>query len=229
MNLFLTNDDGIDAPGIKALEQAIQGLGSPLIAAPAGPMSECSHTVTTREPIRVEERGVNRFAIHGSPADCVRLGVSELFRDKGPLIILSGINHGGNLGADIFMSGTVAAAREAALLGHRAIATSHYVRRGIELDWQVAAQRIRRVLEVLLHEQDGDGEFWNVNLPHLDPGSSEPAVVTTSPSRKPMPVRYTRDGQHFQYVGPYAERAFEVGSDIDHCFGGRISVSKLRL
>ena len=124
MKLLLTNDDGIDAPGIAALSDAVEG--EIYIAAPHVQRSECGHQVTTREPIGVVQRGERAFAVKGTPADCVRLALrGGLFAGVEFDWILSGINEGGNLGVDIHISGTVAAAREATILGRRAIAFSH--------------------------------------------------------------------------------------------------------
>ena len=96
MKLLLTNDDGIDAPGLEALLNAARTLGDPVVVAPAGPQSGVSHAVTWHEGVRIEPRGDKRFAIHGTPADCTRLGLMTLVPDA--KWVLSGINHGGNLG-----------------------------------------------------------------------------------------------------------------------------------
>jgi len=100
MKFLLTNDDGIEAPGLDALLSATRSLGDPIVVAPAGPQSGVSHAVTWRDGVRIESRGDNRFAIHGTPADCVRLGLLKIAPEAD--WILSGINHGSNLGADIY-------------------------------------------------------------------------------------------------------------------------------
>src|SRR5262245_15532886 len=132
MRMLLTNDDGIEADGLRALLEAARPFGDAVVAAPAGPQSGVSHAVTTGAAVRAEPRGPGRFAVAGSPADCVRVALSRLAPDAG--WVLSGINHGGNLGADVYYSGTVAAAREAALHGWPAVALSHYRRRGMPFD-----------------------------------------------------------------------------------------------
>src|SRR5262245_36371129 len=104
MKLLLTNDDGIDAPGLGALLAAAAGVGEPVVVAPLDAHSGCSHRVTTHGPIRVERRGPGRFAVAGTPADCVRVGLHDLAPDAG--WVLAGINAGGNLGADVWHSGT---------------------------------------------------------------------------------------------------------------------------
>src|SRR5262245_38460098 len=110
MKLLLTNDDGIDAPGIQALVQAAQALGEPVVVAPMQAHSGCSHRVTTEEPIRVQQRSPSSYAVEGTPADCVRLALHSIAPET--TWVLSGINAGGNLGADVHISGTVAAVRE---------------------------------------------------------------------------------------------------------------------
>ena len=115
MRILLTNDDGIDAPGLEALRQAAAPLGEVVLVAPLDTLSGCSHRVTTDHPVRVHERGPGRYAIDGTPADCARVGLYGLARDAA--WVLSGVNAGGNLGADVWHSGTVAAAREAVLHG----------------------------------------------------------------------------------------------------------------
>ena len=137
MLLLLTNDDGIDAPGIRALWQAAARRGGCRIVAPSGPVSGCGHQVTTHAPIRIDRRAGDAWAIDGTPVDCVRLALHGLVPD--PDWVLSGINAGGNLGTDVYHSGTVAAVREAAIRGRPGIAVSHYIARGRPIDWDRAA------------------------------------------------------------------------------------------
>src|SRR5688572_24788840 len=160
MKLLLSNDDGIDAPGLQALLEAASTLGDPVLVAPAGPQSGCSHAVTWEGAVRIEPRGEQRFAIHGTPADCSRLGLLKLVPDA--QWVLSGINHGGNLGADVYYSGTVAAVREAVLHGWPGIALSHYVRTGMEVDWERAAKWVAPILADLMARPIEPGVFFNV-------------------------------------------------------------------
>src|SRR5215218_4395342 len=171
MQFLLTNDDGIDALGLQAFLAAARGLGEPVVVAPAGPQSGCSHAVTTGKPVRVEPRGAGRFAVHGTPADCTRVGLIHLV--PGATWVLSGINHGGNLGADVHYSGTVAAVREAVLHGWPGIAVSHYKKRGFEFDWNRAIVWVTRILADLMARPIEPGVFFNVNLPHLMPSEPE--------------------------------------------------------
>lgn len=149
--IVLTNDDGIDAPGIQALYKATEKLSVDHtcigIVAPDQHLSGCSHQINRGGAINVDQRNAQRYAIGGTPADCTRVA-HHLY----PQIdwLLAGINDGGNLGADIYVSGTVAAVREATLLRVPAIAISHYKSRGTSIDWAVAAHRVAQVLTTLM-------------------------------------------------------------------------------
>ena len=228
MKFLLTNDDGIDAPGLRALEEAALVFGEPVVVAPAGAQSGVSHAVSEGGVV-VEERGNGRFAIHGTPADCVRHGLLRAVSDA--RWVLSGINHGGNLGADVYYSGTVAAVREGILHGWPGIALSHYRRNDMEgYDWSRATAWVKRILEELLSRPVEPGLFYNVNLPHLAPGTPEPEIVFCPLDPHPLPLSYRHEesGRHF-YNGNYHTRERKAGADVDICFGGDIAVTAIRL
>lgn len=232
MHFLLTNDDGIDAEGLRALAGAVEMLphGRLSIVAPAREQSQCGHRVTTHEPLKVERRGEGCFAVHGTPADCVRVALFGLGLQ--PDFVLSGINHGGNMGQDLVISGTVAAVREAAYHGVRAAAFSHYLINGIALDWQRMSAWTGEVFSSLLAEPLGEGEFWNVNFPHLAPGSADlPEVARCLPARSPLRVEFKADdsGTHFHYSAAYSQRPKDAGSDVEACFGGKVAVSRLSI
>src|SRR4051812_11358479 len=137
MKFLITNDDGIDAPGILALEEAARHFGELVVVAPTDVLSGCSHRVTTDSPLRIETRGPGRYAVAGTPADCVRLGLHRLVSDAA--WVLSGINAGGNLGADVWHSGTVAAVREGVIHGWPGVAVSQYRKKNQPFDWARSA------------------------------------------------------------------------------------------
>ncbi len=226
MRVLLTNDDGIDAPGLQALLEAVQPLGEPVVVAPLEHLSGCSHRVTTQAPLRLHARRERHLAIDGTPADCVRVG---LHLESGIDWVLSGINEGGNLGADVHISGTVAAVREAVLHGKPGVALSHYHRRGGHIDWATAAAWVRSVLLELLARPWTPGTFWNVNLPHLEAGAARPEVVFCPLEPGPLPLSFRREGDLLHYNGDYHQRGRRSGSDVDVCFGGKIAVTELRL
>jgi 5'-nucleotidase len=228
MRLLLSNDDGIDAPGLQALLSAARTLGDPVVVAPAGPQSGVSYAVTADGPLRIEPRGENRFAVYGTPADCTRIGLLRLVPDA--KWVLSGINHGGNLGADVHYSGTVAAVREAVLHGWPGVAVSHYRRKGMEFDWERAANWVARLLADLLAKPTEPGLFYNVNLPHLGPADDDPKVVFCPLDPHPLPLSYRHhEDSELYYDGNYHARQRTRGADVDVCFGGCIAVTAIRL
>lgn len=226
MRILLTNDDGVGAPGLLALENII--AGDSVVVAPDRHLSGCSHAVTTWQgPVRVEQRNPKLWAIEGTPADCVRVALDKLTPDVE--LVIAGINPGGNLGADIYYSGTVAAAREAAFHGKTGIAVSHYRKRGLDFDWPRAARWTRRVLDGLLEREPTPRTFWNVNLPHLTADEPDPEIVFCEPCKQPLPLRYRVQGEHFHYEGDYQQRPADAGADVALCFGGKITVSLIPL
>ena len=228
MRFLLTNDDGIDALGLAALVELARELGEVTTIAPAGAQSGCSHRVTTDAPFEVQSRAPQAFAVAGTPADCVRVGLHGLA--PGVDWILSGINHGGNLGADLIHSGTAAAIREGVFHGKPGIAFSHYRRRGMpEFDWSRAARWVRPVLADLLKRPWQPGTFWNVNLPHLEADRPDPDVVFCPVDRSPLPLEFRIDGRIWNYSATYQHRRRVRGSDVDNCFEGRIAVSLVQM
>ena len=228
MKLLLSNDDGIDAPGLAALLAAARDFGEPVVVAPAGPQSGVSHMITWESGVRLEPRGADRFAVHGTPADCARLGLLRVAPDV--KWVLSGINHGGNLGADVYYSGTVAAVREAVLHGWPGIAFSQYLRDDTALDWPRATRWTARILADLLARPIEPGLFYNVNFPHLTGEAPEPEIVFCPLDPHPLPLSYRHgeNGHHF-YDGDYQKRRRTPGSDVDTCFTGCIAITEMRL
>jgi 5'-nucleotidase len=225
MTIILTNDDGVNAPGIYALKKAINTHA--YIFAPNQQYSGCGHQVTTHQPIEVKQISENTYSVAGTPADCSRVAVSHF--NKNVKYILSGINEGGNLGVDIHISGTVAAVREAAIHGIPGIAISHYIKRPLAIDWEIATKRANRVLETLFKLPLAPRSFWNVNLPHLEPHEPEPEIIFCSPSVDPLPLNYQKQGNLYHYQGKYSERKITSGSDVDVCFSGNIAITEIKL
>lgn len=225
MTIILTNDDGIDAPGIRALQKAI--VEETTIVAPDKQYSGCGHQVTTHRGMKLEKRGNNEYALDGTPADCTRMAINRIARDT--KLVLSGINAGGNLGTDIYISGTVAAVREAAIHGIPGIAISHWIKKPLIIDWDLAARWTSKVLADLLARPLPLGSFWNVNLPHLEPEQSEPKIILCEPSIAPLAVDYRLEEDTYYYQGEYAKRDRTPGTDVDICFGGNIAVTRIKL
>ncbi len=227
MKILLTNDDGIDSPGLAALLEAARPFGEPVLVAPAEHHSGCSHRVTTNQPLRLIRRPPHHFAVAGTPADCVRVGLSKLMPDAG--LVLSGVNVGGNLGADVWYSGTVAAVREAVLHGYRGIAFSQFVQRGRSVDWRQTAAWTTSVLRELLSQPWQPGQFWNVNFPHLEPDAPQPETVFCPLDPSPLPLDFRMEEDYWQYMGDYHQRRRREHRDVDVCFRGRIAATRIVL
>lgn len=227
MKLLLTNDDGIEAPGLKALAELAAQFGTPLTIAPCLAHSGCGHRVTTDRPLRVIAHRADSYAVEGTPADCVRVGLHALATDVD--WVLAGVNEGANLGVDVHHSGTVAAVREAVLHGRPGIALSQYRKRGGEIDWRRAVHWLQPVLAELMARPWTPGTLWNVNLPHLGPDAAEPRVVYCPLEAAPLPLDYRREEDVLHYCGDYHRRPRAPGSDVDVCFGGNIAVTRVHL
>lgn len=232
MNILLTNDDGIHAPGLEALRQAVSTLGETTVVAPDRHLSGCSHQVSHDKPLQAVHCEDGRCHVDGTPADCVRLGLLHLAPETD--WVMAGINNGGNLGVDVHMSGTVAAVREAVFFGKPAIAFSQYRRKREELPvtdglWTAAQGLVRQVLDVLLSQPPEPGSFWNVNFPDFDGTQKTSEIVFCPLEPTHLPVRYEfRDGRYHDCTA-YHERSRQQGSDVDVCFSGRIAVTQVRL
>jgi len=225
MKFLATNDDGIEAPGLALLARALSRLGQVTVVAPVDESSGCGHQVTSRFPLTVTNVGPGRHMVDGTPADCVRLGLLHLAPDTD--WVVAGVNSGGNLGVDIHMSGTVAAAREAALFGKPAVALSRYRRNKGPVDWDAVFPQVQSVIEHLQSHPWKPGVFWNVNFPDLEDGSANPEVVACPLEAAHLLFRYElQQGKH-HFHGNYHERPRKSGSDVDVCFSGKIAVTQL--
>lgn len=183
MRLLLTNDDGVDAPGLRALYEGVRDLGEVTVVAPAFERSAVGHAITLSDPLRVSEHdwpnGARVFGVSGTPADCVKIAVGAILKER-PDIVLSGINDGANVGTNILYSGTVSAATEAVMLGIPAAALSLASRHSD--NFQPAAAFGREL--ALLIEKEG-----------LPPGVSLNANIPPLPSEKIRGVAVTRQGR----------------------------------
>ena len=171
MRILLTNDDGINAGGLKVLEELARRFSDDLwVVAPAEEQSGAGHSLTLSRPIRLRKLGEQRFCVTGTPTDSVMMGVSHIMRELKPDLILSGVNRGANLADDITYSGTVSAAMEGALAGIRAIALSQvYSREGMgdSVPFDAALAWGERVLTPLIAQDFAPRTLVNVNFPAL--------------------------------------------------------------
>ena len=174
MRILLTNDDGIYAPGLRAMRKELQKLGDVVVCAPATEQSAAGHSVTLLAPLIVQEifdeqKEFLGWAVEGRPADCVKLALVELLPSL-PDLIVSGLNAGSNAGINVMYSGTVAAAVEGAFFRCTAIALSQSYRKPTQIDFPAGAAVARQVVEQILASNPKPGSLFNVNLPSADLG-----------------------------------------------------------
>jgi len=227
IKIVLTNDDGIDAPGLDALHSILQPLGTVIVVAPDQPQSWVSHRVTALSPIRVTEIARDRFSVGGTPADCSRIALKKIAPEAA--WVFSGINPGANLGSDVYNSGTVAAAREAAILGCPAIAVSQYIAQSQHVDWGITARHARSTILHLWGLNLEPGHFWNLNLPHPLSADRAPDHQFCGLDPNPHDYEYRRQGDEFTYQGIIHNRPRDPGKDVDVCFGGKISITRIAI
>jgi 5'/3'-nucleotidase len=163
--ILVTNDDGIHSKGIIVLAKALQEIGNIFVVAPDSEQSAVAHSLTLHRPLRVDKIKKNFYAVDGTPADCIHLGVNTIL-PKRPRLIVSGINKGGNLADDIIYSGTVSAAFEGTLLGIPSFAISLVSRSHFKFD--VAARFALRVARYIMRRGLPRNTFLNINVPNLD-------------------------------------------------------------
>jgi 5'-nucleotidase len=174
VRILLTNDDGVYAPGLRALRKELQKLGEVVVVAPATEQSGVGHSITLLTPLLVQEVLDDQdhfmgWAVEGRPADCVKLGLLELLPEP-PDLVVSGLNAGSNAGINVLYSGTVAAAIEGAFFRQISIAVSLEYTKVKPLDFSRGAGIARQVIERILAHQPEPGSLFNVNIPSLEKG-----------------------------------------------------------
>jgi 5'-nucleotidase len=161
--VLVTNDDGYTAEGLQVLADALEGMAEVWVVAPKSEQSAVSHTLTLDRPLRVERLGEHRFAVDGTPTDCVTLGISSLMSEEPPDLVISGINFGANMGVDVHYSGTVSAAFEGVILGYPAIAVSQV--KGEGMSFHPAARFACEVAAWVLENGLPKDTLLNINVP----------------------------------------------------------------
>ncbi len=232
--LLITNDDGIEAKGLKLLEKIARSLSRDVwTVAPEQEQSGASHSLTIHRPLRVRKVAPRRFAIDGTPTDCVLLAVNKLLADKRPTLVLSGINGGGNLGEDLTYSGTVAAAMEATLLGVPAIALSMHTGDRDKIRWATAAKFAPEVVRRLVAQPWPRNTLINVNFPDVPPEQVKGFAVVRQGRHKigdHLIERTDPRGRLYYWIGPIrGEDARIPGTDLAAVTAGRISLTPVFL
>jgi 5'-nucleotidase len=237
MRILLTNDDGIDSPGLHALREiALQLSDDVWVVAPETNQSGASHSLSLHEPLRMRQVDERAFAVRGTPTDSVIMGVRHVLKDKIPDLVLSGINRGANMAEDVTYSGTIAGAFEGTILGIRSIALSQAF--GFEstksVRWQTALAHAPALLRKLLALEWGPSSVMNINFPDREPESVVGTMVTVQGRRDPGLLNI--DERHDTWGNPYYWLAFErrrsnakEGTDLAAVYAGYISVTPLFL
>lgn len=231
--ILLSNDDGIDAPGIKILERVAQQLADEIwVVAPATDKSGVSNSLSLREPVRVENRGARRYAVHGTPGDCVAVAIRHLMKDSPPDVLLSGINSGSNIGFETVLSGTVGAAITGVLLGIPSVAFSQDKRQEDQPDWQTAEAHCLPVLQQLIEVGLPAECCLNINFPNLPKGEVKGIKATRQGigKVKGITVSPTADphGEHYFWLRvEHGITDLPAHSEVSAVDEGYISVTPL--
>ncbi len=226
--ILVTNDDGYTSEGIQVLADTLESLGEVWVVAPNREQSAVSHALTLHRPLRIERLGRHRFAVDGTPTDCVTLAVGSLMADSPPDIVVSGINFGVNMGVDVHYSGTVSAAFEGVILGVPGIAVSQQVGEGFS--FHPAADFARRVAAWVLENGLPPSTLLNVNCPVGRPRGvrltrlgnrryTEGVIAAEDPRGRP--IFWIGGGEPLWEAVP--------GTDFPTVHGGYISVTPLHL
>lgn len=227
--LLLTNDDGVSAAGLTALRQCVADIGDVVVVAPATQQSATSHSITLVRPLRHEALGDGVHSVDGTPADCVYLALFEdRFLPRRPDLVLSGINHGTNLGSDVFYSGTVAGAREAAMRGIPAIAFSYAGSRGFEVCAPTIRDMALRLLEC--EKPIGQTVLLNVNFPAVPTRGVRPTTLGRQLYAERVVARRDPGNREYFWIGgEVVHESVEDGTDVAALRDGFVSVTPLVL
>ncbi|MBN2369059.1 MAG: 5'/3'-nucleotidase SurE [Vicinamibacteria bacterium] len=224
--ILVTNDDGVHAPGIRALAGSLEGLGQIEVVAPDREVSACAQSLTLSRPLRTERLATGIHAVDGTPADCVNLAICKLLGQR-PALVVSGINRGPNLGEDVFYSGTVGGAREGTFFGIPSIAMSLASR--AEADFLPAATIAARLAALVLERGLPERTLLNVNVP---PGPVKQVMLTIQGRREHESwVLEGRDGHERPYYWikeGHEHWRTDAVSDIHAIHQGIVSITPLQ-
>lgn len=231
MHILLSNDDGLDATGIKVLEKHVRDLARVTVVAPDRDRSGASNSLTLDQPIRILDHSKNRYRVAGTPTDCVHLALTGLL-DPEPDMVLSGINNGANLGDDVIYSGTVAAAMEGRFLGLPAIAVS-LAHAGKPSHFATAAEAVVRLIERLKTDPLPADTILNVNVPDRAWRDIDGFEVTRLGHRhraEPYVAQKDPRGRVVYWIGPPgSEQDAGPGTDFHAIRNGFISITPIHV
>ncbi|WP_163937146.1 5'/3'-nucleotidase SurE [Paraferrimonas sp. SM1919] len=226
MNILVSNDDSVHAPGIDALATELSKLGNVKVVAPDRNCSGASNSITLTQPLRITEVEKGYLSVNGTPADCVHMAVRE-FYESGPSIVVSGVNAGANLGDDTLYSGTVAAAMEGRFLGMPAVAVSLVGSKHFD----TAAKVAREIVEKLMLKPLPADQILNINVPDLPYEQIKGIKVTRLGSREPAGgIVADKDpaGRNILWIGSLGnERDAGPGTDFAAIREGYVAITPL--
>jgi 5'-nucleotidase len=231
MKILVTNDDGVYAPGIIALAEALREIGDVTVVAPDREQSAIGHAITLHHPLRAQRLGEKVFAVTGTPTDCVNLGIHNLLRFR-PDLVVSGINRGGNMSDDITYSGTVSGAMEATVMGIPAFAVSLATDGAGEHYRSAAAFALKLAQQVADRGLPSD-TFLNVNVPDL-PHDRLGAPLITSQGKKRYQGAIVNNvdprGRQYYWIGSIEPEFLDIeGTDYAAVSRGHVSITPLHL
>jgi 5'-nucleotidase len=232
--ILVTNDDGVNAMGIKALERIALAISDDVwVVAPETNQSGAAHSLTLTRPLRVRRHGDRRFSVDGTPTDCVLIALQRIVGEDPVDLVLSGINHGANLGEDVTYSGTVAAAMEATLFKVPAIAFSQVCEDRQNIKWPTAERYAPEVIERLLSMPWPEDVLVNVNFPDRLADEVAGVRVTTQGKRKigdTLLERVDPRGEPYLWIGALREDPqTREGTDLAAVAAGCVSVTPIHL
>ena len=225
--VLLTNDDGGRAPGLQCLKRELETVAKVVVVAPEEERSASSHALTIHDPIRLIEVDEKNYMLTGTPVDCVIFALRKLM-SQSPDLVISGINSGPNLGDDILYSGTVAAAREAALYGVPAVAVS-LVAQGEDIDYEPAACFIRNLVEEFYPDRIPRGIALNVNIPQGHPSAYRFTRQGSKRAWSSIEEKKDPRGRRYYWIGrDESEVLLEADTDYQAINDGVVSITPLQ-
>lgn len=232
--ILVSNDDGINADGLARLEKIARELSDDVwVVAPEIEQSGAGHSLTLHQPLRFRPIEEKRFAVSGTPTDCVLLAINHIMADRKPDLVLSGINRGGNLGEDVTYSGTIAAAMEGTMLGVPSIALSQFYGPDRQIDWTAAEEHSAKVIRDLAAIGWPPNICINVNFPEARTTGVKGVEVCRQGKRKigdELDHRTDPRGRSYFWIGAMREEDISTpGTDIHAVHQGMISVTPLDL
>lgn len=234
--ILITNDDGISAPGLEVLENIARVLSEDIwVVAPEQEQSGASHSLSLHDPVRMRQLDTKRFAVDGTPTDCVLLALHHAIpaKEQPVKLVLSGVNRGSNAADDITYSGTVAAAMEGTILGVPSIALSQLIEDGEDIHWHTAQTHAPALIKKLAAAGWPRNTLINLNFPHCPPGKVKGIRICPQGKRKvsvALTPRVDVKGRPYYWIGGERDNtADKPGVDVELLHNGYITVTPLNL